>query len=264
VLNACSQPTIVCGDWLGNLYIYELTVDFPVKQTLKRTIINAHNGYVTAIKTCPINSAGDVLFASGGYDGYVKIWSTKELNPIYSEEVSNRKIVDLQWDSGAKFIVVLVDDQNEGCILVSLYSSVKVEGHFRLLPSSELRYIKELTHYNVQPDILQVLAVNPYLQQAAFASHSGTITLCQLEELRKLSIKRKKCKSSESILGTIALRLDERGVHIQQDSVPHVLSETLDLNNPLFTSIDFLKHPRQSLVTATTSSGLLLIYRPTV
>jgi WD40 repeat protein len=115
--------------------------------------LRAHNGYITSIKDCPINSQTGVLFATGSYDGYVKIWSTTELNSIYDEEVSNRKIVSLEWDAGAKFILALVDDQNDGCILVSLYSALKVDSHMKLLPASELRYIKELTHYNVQNGI---------------------------------------------------------------------------------------------------------------
>lgn len=76
------------------------------------------------------------MFASGGYDGYIKVWSTKEINPLLSEEISNRKIMDIQWDTGAKFILALVDDQNEGCILLSLFSSIKVDSCLQLLPNS--------------------------------------------------------------------------------------------------------------------------------
>lgn len=126
MLYGSPHTTLACGDWKGNIYLYELTFGAECRYQLKRTILNAHNGYITALKNCPINKNGEVLFASGSYDGYIKIWSTKDLNPIYEEEVSNRKVMDLQWDSGAKFILVLVDDQNDGCILVSLYSSTKI------------------------------------------------------------------------------------------------------------------------------------------
>jgi hypothetical protein len=88
------------------------------------------------------------------------------------------------------------------------------------------------------------LTTNPYLQQAAFASGSGTITFCPLEELRKLSVKRKKCKASEAIGGTIAVKFDERGVHIQRDSVPQLLNESLDLSAPIITGLDFLRRPQ--------------------
>lgn len=65
------------------------------------------------------------MFASGAYDGYVKVWSLKDMHEVYEEEVSNRKVVDMQWDSGAKFLLVLIDDQNEGCVLLSFYSISK-------------------------------------------------------------------------------------------------------------------------------------------
>lgn len=65
------------------------------------------------------------MFATGAYDGYVKVWSLKDIHSVYEQEVSNRKVVDIQWDSGAKFLFVLIDDQNEGCVLLSFYSVSK-------------------------------------------------------------------------------------------------------------------------------------------
>lgn len=76
VLTSCPQPTLVCGDWRGNICMYEINLNTH-RQTLKRCFMGAHYGYITAIRNCPINSAEEVLFVSGGYDGYVKIWSTK-------------------------------------------------------------------------------------------------------------------------------------------------------------------------------------------
>lgn len=57
VLSGCSQPTAACGDWRGNIYLYELVLGSSPRKMLSRTI-NAHNGYVTVIKNCPINDTG--------------------------------------------------------------------------------------------------------------------------------------------------------------------------------------------------------------
>lgn len=64
------------------------------------------------------------------------------------------------------------------------------------------------------------------------------------------------------INGTIAVHFDERGLHIQQESVQQELTDTLDLSVPCITSLDFLKRSNQAVVAVTTSPGILLIYRP--
>jgi len=70
---------------------------------------NAHFEAVTSISECPLSNMNDCLFASGSYDGTLKIWSLHETEALYSMETSNRKICSLVWDSGAKFIFIVRD-----------------------------------------------------------------------------------------------------------------------------------------------------------
>ena len=70
---------------------------------------NAHFEAVTSISEYPLSNMNDCLFASGSYDGTLKIWSLYETEALYSMETSNRKICSLVWDSGAKFIFIVRD-----------------------------------------------------------------------------------------------------------------------------------------------------------
>lgn len=104
---------------------------------------------MTCLRSCPVNTASCVLFASGSYDGYVKLWCLGEIEPVFSMEATTRKVVNVEWDAGGKFLVVLIDDANDGFLVVCFYSASKVESRLALLAVEETRYIKELTNYTV-------------------------------------------------------------------------------------------------------------------
>jgi hypothetical protein len=53
------------------------------------------------------------------------------------------------------------------------------------------------------------------MQSIAFASNYGTVAFCPLEDLRKLSVKKKKTRTGDSIAGIAAMSVDDWGLQIR-------------------------------------------------
>ena len=71
---------ILVGTMMGHLFLFKIE-----ERTihLYRSVVNAHFEAITCISPCPLNNNEECLFATGSYDGTLKIWSINEQKPIY-------------------------------------------------------------------------------------------------------------------------------------------------------------------------------------
>ena len=104
---------------------------------------------VTCLSECPLNDEKNVVFASGCYVGTVMIWNLREKTKLYSLNSSNvklnfiqRKIWNLVWDPGAKFLLIVKDENSESCILACFYAINKIETTVHMANCLEIRTVK--------------------------------------------------------------------------------------------------------------------------
>jgi hypothetical protein len=72
----------------------------------------------------------------------LSVWNLNEKEAIYSTEASNRKISSLVWDSGAKFIFVVRDENQDSGVLACFFAILKSDESVTLSDQIDFRLIK--------------------------------------------------------------------------------------------------------------------------
>lgn len=50
------------------------------------------------------------LLVTGGYDGNVKVINPSHSTPIFDSNISSKGILQVKWDCGGKYIMILKDE----------------------------------------------------------------------------------------------------------------------------------------------------------
>jgi hypothetical protein len=127
------------------------------------------------------------LLASAGYDGSVKVLQPLQSSaPLLDFNLSSKGILEIQWDSGGKYIQVIRDDPVSRALLVSFFAVEKgPKGHeagYELSNRFESRHLGNLS--GALTDV--VVSSTQGHGQTYFANQQGKVYVIPTESVNEL------------------------------------------------------------------------------
>ncbi|EAS07414.2 AT hook motif protein (macronuclear) [Tetrahymena thermophila SB210] len=212
---------LIAGDQVGNIYFIEIqNSSFKIAQYYN----NAHIGQVLDVKFYPqSNQQEQIIFASCGYDGLVKIFDVYDSPfPVFIYESCLKSCKSIEWDIGGKYLLVNRDKQQFSQLILSFFSTSNSK-NIELNNYAEARQLQKINQ-----DFVVTTSASGFFSSYVFSSNeSGKIFSNFTEQNRRISVKKVKKKSPEcegfeicsgSFLG-------------QNDSKRHYALQLSDLNS---------------------------------
>ncbi|KAL4464108.1 hypothetical protein ABPG74_006045 [Tetrahymena malaccensis] len=182
---------LIAGDQVGNIYFIEILNDtFKIAQFYN----NAHIGQVLDVKFYPqSNQQEQILFASCGYDGLVKIFDVYDSPfPVFIYESCLKSCKSIEWDIGGKYLLVNRDKQQFSQLILSFFSTSNSK-NIELNNFVEARQLQKINQ-----DFVVTTSTSGIFSSYIFSSNeSGKIFSNFKEQNRRISVKKVKKKSPE-------------------------------------------------------------------
>ncbi|KAL4510712.1 hypothetical protein ABPG72_004866 [Tetrahymena utriculariae] len=182
---------LIAGDQVGNIYFIEILNDtFKIAQYYN----NAHIGQVLDVKFYPqSNQQEQIIFASCGYDGLVKIFDVFDSQfPVFIYESCLKSCKSIEWDIGGKYLLVNRDKQHFSQLILSFFSTSNSK-NIELNNFAEARQLQKINQ-----NFVVTTSTSGFFSSYIFSSNeSGKIFSNFTEQNRRISVKKVKKKSPE-------------------------------------------------------------------